>query len=97
MKFLPNIEIHGYDSEEEETIAATVFCIIKGKFSDELEDTVITFIPSRVVDYLGNKRPYLRVLHTTNKKAEIMAQAFAEYFEVEVLPLSNFFPLEESI
>lgn len=86
---MPNIELYGF--EKAKKVVNEIAKIIKENFPDEANDTVITIIKSRVIDLQGKKRPYVRVLHISNKKAEAMAQVLSSHFEAEALALGNFF------
>ncbi|MDD4409989.1 MAG: hypothetical protein PHW52_05060 [Candidatus Pacebacteria bacterium] len=89
---MPNIEVYGFTKK---AVFDKIVNIVKENFPDEVDDTVITFIDSKVFDLAGESRPYIRMIHTSNKKAEEMGMVFSRYFEVEVLALGNYFEIEE--
>jgi hypothetical protein len=92
---MPNIEIHGREMGDD--LLGIIAYIIKNNFPEEVNDTVVTFADSKVFDLEGKERPYIRVIHTSSKKAEEMAIVFSKHFEVEVLTIESFFSISNEI
>jgi hypothetical protein len=90
---MPNIEVHGLVKTKK--LLNKIAGIVRENFPDEVSDTVVTFTGSKVFDLNGKKRPYLRVIHVSNKKAEEMAKVFSRFFEAEALAIGNFFEIKE--
>lgn len=91
---MPNVEVIGFAEERKGDIESIIFSTIEDILPKNIEDTVVTFIESQVVDQFRVPKPYLRILHTNRSDAMKLGKALSKQYglDTEIATLEYFFP-----
>ena len=96
---MPNIEIHGYDQEEANTIQALLRRHLHHQSIGE--DCVVTIVPDRCMEVMHPKHaPFLRIFVTQDNDVETVLQVVNSCphleahrtHDIEVMQLHAFYP-----
>ena len=90
---MPNIELHGFGNKAE-NIRGCIFILIEKKAPTiNIDDVVVTIVPSNVQNKKGELRPYVRVASTNIADRSKVAHLIKKYMELDVewLHLDMFF------
>ena len=88
---MPNIEIHGLSAKEAKTLEEKVFSLFKG--FEFFIDMVVTFCPTDVRNYKGEKQPFLRLLNSSLEYNPIIIKKMKTLkIDIEVVKLEAFYP-----
>ena len=89
---MPNIELHGFEHDSETTRTCIFVLIEKKAQTVNIDDVVVTIIPSVVQNREGKSCPFVRVV-STNREDRRVGRLIREYMglDVEWLHLDGFF------
>ena len=90
---MPNIELHGFGNKAEK-IRGCIFILLEKKAPTvNIDDVVVTIVPSNVQNREGELRPYVRVASTNIADRTKVAHLIKKYIELDVewLYLDGFF------
>lgn len=88
---MPNIEIHGLAPYETQKIVERITKCLEN--NSLVNETVITVIPSKVSDIIGNSAPFLRLYKTPDDPdIEIVEDLKKVGMDLEVTDLMRFIP-----
>lgn len=91
---MPNVEVHGFTAKEAGLLERRIFNLFK---DDEVSnDMVVSRCPTKVRNKLGEKQPFLRVIHTpTMNIFPVLAKLETLGIDIEQVEITKYIPAKK--